>query len=1184
MYLVNNPNKQLSNPFSTGGGGGHFEAHVQASFVTLMLTGGYAPCLPCWPITKIKLQGKIDGFETDDLIVFAENGNTNEARKLLGQVKHSINFVKSDKQLKEVLNAAWSDFNNPRVFNKNKDVIALITGPLTAIDFQTVPWLLNQAKRTNSVDEFIRNVEQANFSPSKSGEKLGVIEHHLKLANGNQNVPRDQLYAFLRHFYWLGYDLGKEEGVVLSLLHSHISQFNQQYPQWVWSRVVDVVQTWNHAAGTIKVTNLPEDIADVFKERPVSQIPIELTKPQSQAEAINWSQHQHATELALANLIGSWDEHKTADLEILNAITGENYSSWILKARTWLAPADSPVALKNGLWSINQRVGLWQVLGAKLFDQNLDTFKNIALSVLREPDPAFELASDQRYASSMYGKVSRHSPSLRKGLADGLALLGNHPDPLLHCSRGKAETTAILTVRELFTDAGWALWGSLNPLLPTLAEAAPDEFLQAVEKALNLSPCPFDEIFAQEGDGMTGGNYLTGLLWALESLAWDEAYLVRVCLVLGELASHDPGGKWTNRPSNSLSTILLPWLPQTIASVEKRKVAVRTLYKEWPEIAWTLIIKLLPNQHQVSTGARKPTWRNTIPEDWEKGVSHEEYWQQVTFYAEQAVAMAGHDPIRLGVLIEHFSSLPNPAYDRLLEVLASAAIVELNENQRQPLWEKLVGFVTKHRRYPDAEWSADEAQLIPIEAVAEKLAPISPFNRYQQLFSNRDFEFYDEGSSWDEKRNKLDQRRQDAVKELLEQNGIASVMQFTEAVKAPNQVGQALGNIGNDEIDGVLLPEYLNTVNQQLTSFVSAYIGTRFYVNGWTWVDGLDKSNWTNLQISQFFSQLPFEEANWQRVAQTLGQSEADYWQKAWVNPYQKDSNLAFAVDKLIEHGRPLAAIDCLGGMKHQQGQIDVQQCVRALMAAVSTSEPTHALASHHIVDLIKMLQDSSEISADDLFRVEWAYLPLLNEYHGGTRPKYLESRLANDPEFFCEAIRLIYRSKDQDSAEVASSEQNMALATNAYRLLHNWCTPPGTQADGNFSADDFSSWLQKVKASCDASGHLDVAMLIVGGVLIHAPSDSDGLWLHRSVAEALNGKDAETMRQGYSSGIFNSRGVYTVDPTGKPERELAEHYRQKAEAIENADFARLAQTLKALADGYEDEAKRVVDDYGNDH
>jgi hypothetical protein len=65
--------KQLSNSFSTGGGGTRFEANIQAAFVTLMLSGGYAPCLPTWPIVKLKLQGAVDGYATDDLIVFIEN-------------------------------------------------------------------------------------------------------------------------------------------------------------------------------------------------------------------------------------------------------------------------------------------------------------------------------------------------------------------------------------------------------------------------------------------------------------------------------------------------------------------------------------------------------------------------------------------------------------------------------------------------------------------------------------------------------------------------------------------------------------------------------------------------------------------------------------------------------------------------------------------------------------------------------------------------------------------------------------------------------------------------------------------------------------------------------------------------------------------------------------------------------
>ena len=142
---------------------------------------------------------------------------------------------------------------------------------------------------------------------------------------------------------------------------------------------------------------------------------------------------------------------------------------------------------------------------------------------------------------------------LRKGLAESLALIGSHPKALTSCSFGKADATAVLAVREILAEADWVQWASLNDLLPLLAEAAPREFLDAVENALNSDPCPFDTVFAQEGSGIMGGNYMTGLLWALETLAWDAEYLTRVVVILGELAARDPGGNWANRPANSLS-------------------------------------------------------------------------------------------------------------------------------------------------------------------------------------------------------------------------------------------------------------------------------------------------------------------------------------------------------------------------------------------------------------------------------------------------------------------------------------------------------------------------------------------------------------------------------------------------------------------------------------------------------
>jgi hypothetical protein len=462
--------KALSNSFSTGGGGGHFEAHVQASFVALMLTGGHAPGLPCWPITEIKLQGKIDGFDTDDLIVFVANINSKERRKLLGQVKHTIAITQGSAVFGEVMQAAWNDFNNPEVFTRNKDIIALITGPLSATDSHNVQWLLNQARHTKNVDEFFRNVKEANFSPSKSIEKLEVIQHHLKTANDSNDVSRDELYNFLNHFHLLGYDLGNESGVVLSLLHSHISQFQQQYPECVWSRIVDIVQTWNQDAGTITPDNMPDDLLEAFKQKAVAEMPKEFKGSQDKPKT-DWTQHPDATYLSLAILIGSWQDKNPYDLEVIAQLLRVSYEEWLKKAREILHFPDSPLSLKNGIWKVENRPELWDLLGSRLLDQDLDLFRMQAISVLKETDPAFELPAEERYAASIYGKVLKCSQVLRNGIAEGLALLGSQPDVCGYCSQGKAEAICVLVIRELLKDADWVLWGSLNGLLPTLAEA-----------------------------------------------------------------------------------------------------------------------------------------------------------------------------------------------------------------------------------------------------------------------------------------------------------------------------------------------------------------------------------------------------------------------------------------------------------------------------------------------------------------------------------------------------------------------------------------------------------------------------------------------------------------------------------------------------------------------------------------
>ena len=373
-----------------------------------------------------------------------------------------------------------------------------------------------------------------------------------------------------------------------------------------------------------------------------------------------------------------------------------------------------------------------------------------------------------------------------------------------------------------------------------------------------------------------------------------------------------------------------------------------------------------------------------------------------------------------------------------------------------------------------------------------------------------------------------------------------------------------------------LLPQFLDTTDNKHQALIKGFIWSRNHKNGWKWCDNIDRSGWTPSQIGQFLAYLPFTKEAWDRVDQWLEKNQEEYWSRTGVPPAYGD--LSIAVKKLIEHNRPHSALGCLYWMHHNNQPINVDQCVRALLALPSSKEPmSEECDPYRIVELIKFLQSEPSVSQEDLLKVEWVHLPLLDQGEE-TGPKFLWGKLADDPEVFCEAIRLIYHSKKKKQPSKEPSQKAKAMAENAFRLLHCWETPPGAQDNGTFNTDKFKKWIKRVKTICTESGHLEVALIHIGEVLIHAPADPNGLWINRTVASALNEPDAKNMRDGFYAGTLNSRGAHRVDPTGKAEKELAEDFRLKAKEVENTGFHRFAVTLKNLTNYHEREAKRIID------
>jgi hypothetical protein len=919
------------------------------------------------------------------------------------------------------------------------------------------------------------------------------------------------------------------------------------------------------------------DIVGSFSERAVQTIPPAFAKLEKPTVKHDLTTLPNPADFATAALLGGWTDTSADDRSVVEGLAGTTYASWIPRVReVLLTQPESPLVLKDGAWRVAQRAETWEAIGPRIFDEGLDKFKTIAVGVLSERDPKFDLPAADRFAASLYGKTLRHSELLRKGLAETLALLGSRGNRLTSCTFRKPEAIAAVAVREILSNADWVLWASLNDLLPLLAEASPQEFLDVVEKALGQNPSVFDTLFTRESGGvLTGWNYMGGVLSALETLAWDADHLTRIVVILGELASRDPGGNLGNRPANSLSKILLPWLPQTLASISKRKTAVEILSKESPAVAWKLVLDLLPSSHQISTGSRKPEWRSIIPLDFSDAVTTEEYLEQINAYAELAITLAKNDISKLVELIERANDLPPAAFNRLLTVLRSDAITLLSEEDRFPLWAALTDLLIKHRKFADAQWVMGPEILKEIEDVVGRLVPNSARLLHRRLFRTDDSDLYEFRGKYEEQRKELNGKRQKAVLEVLASDGIDGVSEFANTTQSPWDVGFAFGTVAETEHDEDILPTLLKSGTPSLEKFAAGFVWARFQTREWKWVDKIDTSKWSHAEIGQLLSYLPFNQNTWDRVARLLGENEAPYWSIVPVNPFDADKHIDRAVQQLLKYGRPDAAILCLEKLVEHHQDLNADQAVRVLKELLLSGKNLRATDIDAIIEVIQALQSHPSVSADDLFQIEWGYLPLLDRVRGSS-PRTIELRLANDPSLFCEIIRLVFRSEaeSEKSSSEEPSEQSKEMIRSAYRLLKNWRMPPGTQKDGTFDSKKFEFWLETVKAACTKTGHLKSATRQLGHVLVYAPPDPDGLWLHRSVSAALNDKDADEMRQGFTSELFNSRGVYTWTG-GKEERTLATKYRDRADKIESAGFQRLATALRELANSYESDAER---------
>lgn len=920
--------------------------------------------------------------------------------------------------------------------------------------------------------------------------------------------------------------------------------------------------------------------------RETGRSPTVLRRRLSQLSAIrtpDWAEDKAvAAQIVPFLFAGAWKADNSADQAMLDALAGDIGFEKLERRLNDLLPLEStPVWRVGNFRGVVSKIDVLFAIKDVILEADLKRFFEVAELVLSEDDPALELPEDKQWAAGIYGKTREISGALRDGLAETLVLLSVYGASLFR-PRLSFNTAwqAEKLVRSLLEPLTLKKLESQSGDLPLYSEAAPEPFLSIIEKDLEQTDTEPASLALMKpiSNAMFGRSHRTGLLWALENLAWSNPLFMRTVLALGRLSERAIEDNLINKPTGSLSAIFRNWMPQTSADLESRKLALAKLAEKFPEVAWPICIDQFSPGSRMGSYSHKPRWR---PDGHGHGnvVTIAEGNDFAMFALNLAIAWPNHTRTTIGDLVQNLEGLDESLRPPVWDVV-DRWIVDANEEDRAWLREKIrVSAFSRRavrRKKRREEVSSDDRARRAYNA----LQPVDLVLRHAWLFKQSWVdesadELEEEDFDYRKREERVSKQRSEAMEEIIAQGGVEAVLQIADMGQAQHTVGWFLSkSIGDAEPLSAALKQIVNGTPVE---------GTRAWVIGGVLaetknreldlVSSLVAGEDDDTAISILLA-APFDSLTW-GVARSLGpELEARYWKEIAPGWSRSEDDVSYAVRKLVEAGRPRAAFQFAHFELKELQPRDLFNLLDAIRVGGNEAEGTYQLDPHYLRDAFKLLNASDQMSTDEMAGLEFAFVDIFDE-NQDLEMVSLGKQIEEHPELFVQAVSYVFRRSDdgEDPTEPElSDEQKDARGHLCYKMLENLTIIPGHDENGDLKADRLVNWVEQARAGFADVARSDVGDRRIGQLLSRAPAADDDVWPCLPVRDALELLTNEQLEQGLYVAMRNSRGAHWRGEGGAQERTIAAKYAGWAKAMEYT-HPRVAAFLRQLEESYLREA-----------
>ncbi|MGR6431253.1 hypothetical protein ACU5AY_10090 [Rhizobium sp. PAMB 3174] len=886
-----------------------------------------------------------------------------------------------------------------------------------------------------------------------------------------------------------------------------------------------------------------------------------------------WVEQGHT--LIPAVLAGGWDGGNDADCDVVKSlITNDDYPTFESGLRKLAKSQDPPIDSEGPIWKIRAPVDTFVHLAHLIGKSDLDRLGVAANKVFSEidapvdPDAPFVLPGTA---------PRKHSSWLRDGIANTLlqvAVLSKQADLNIPGINPQQWVEGVVaSIPGLASDH--RLIASMKNELWMLMEAAPRPLLAALGELLEGDGTKALGFFSTDDDLFAPTSSHTYVLWALETLAWDPRYLEQVSQLLAKLAKIDPGGRTTNRPINSLRTILLSWAPETHASLEHRLRVIDKTMDAVPEVGWELLMSLLPRSHDTSSPTRKPKFR-------EAGASQQEVltngkvWAAQDYVIERVLEQVTGNSSRWIDVIGRLDDWPSKQ-----RASAFAALDSWLSSTDQPIkavWSALNDLLNKHLAFADAQWAMSRDELATLQDIVRRHQADDVVERVSWLFREWSVQV---GTSFDENDTELKQLRTQALVEILEAGDHAEVFRLIDLAGRPETVAVSLLDITTDPDQiSMWIKASLSHDTPPAIDFARVLSAGGRNNSGDEWKQRLiaDAANegWSPELVTALLLNWPDNEDTWEYVKGLQSEVQQLYWSRKY--PFGLESPTPASMDAIQNYllaSRPAAALQASHRIIAAVPSSMLLTMLRLLIEAGNPQE-LGQMTGYYVEHVFEELDKRQDVEVSDLAQMEYAYFPFMER-----RPRKLviHKLMAQDPAFYMSLIKSVFgpATKREEATEgdtIENSEQQRAKWRNDYRVLSDFHTIPGQEGDA-IDYEKLMAWVQEVRKLGAEEDRVAITDLYIGHMLAHAPEDKDKAWPHIAVRKLLDSLTIEDIERGIMTERYNMRGVYSKSlyEGGKQEREIARQYKEWSKAT--STFPTTSMMLNRIAESYEHDAVR---------